>query len=241
MEDSLNYDLVKETILQAYELVPEAYHQRFREYRKIPAQSYVDFASKKSILFDRWVAACQAKNFSSLQCSWKSLRCLTDRLVTHLNEQKVESLAKAAVMAEDFSMTHKSFFPSSVRCKPPLETSQERGARKRIILWELCRARHRTGHVIANCAVLKVKNERRNGGQSHSTREGLINSVDSSLSPQSESYEAEAAFRLFTCGSAMSVPHRQEQSVTVLKNTVVAPSVLLTEALPVSETIDFVK
>ncbi len=34
LEDSLNYDVVKTAILRAYELVPEAYRQRFRNYIK---------------------------------------------------------------------------------------------------------------------------------------------------------------------------------------------------------------
>ncbi|KAJ8022637.1 Stress response protein nst1 [Holothuria leucospilota] len=34
IEDSMDYDKVKKAILQAYELVPEAYRQKFRKYRK---------------------------------------------------------------------------------------------------------------------------------------------------------------------------------------------------------------
>ncbi len=34
LEDRLNYDVVKTAVLRAYELVPEAYRQRFRNYKK---------------------------------------------------------------------------------------------------------------------------------------------------------------------------------------------------------------
>ncbi|KAJ8029613.1 hypothetical protein HOLleu_29053 [Holothuria leucospilota] len=34
IEDSMDYDKVKKAIFQAYELVPEAYRQKFRKYRK---------------------------------------------------------------------------------------------------------------------------------------------------------------------------------------------------------------
>ena len=33
-EQSPHYDIVKRTILKAYELVPEAYRQKFRSYKK---------------------------------------------------------------------------------------------------------------------------------------------------------------------------------------------------------------
>ena len=34
LEDSLLYEVVKTTVLRAYELVPEAYRQRFRTHKK---------------------------------------------------------------------------------------------------------------------------------------------------------------------------------------------------------------
>ena len=36
LEDGLRYDVVKNTVLRAYELVPEAYRQKFRNHRKLP-------------------------------------------------------------------------------------------------------------------------------------------------------------------------------------------------------------
>ncbi|KAJ8047221.1 Protein split ends [Holothuria leucospilota] len=53
IEDSMDYDKVKKAILQAYELVPEAYRQKFRKYRKADTQTYVEFAyQKKGISID---------------------------------------------------------------------------------------------------------------------------------------------------------------------------------------------
>ena len=45
LEQSSDYDKVKELILKAYELVPEAYRQEFRDCRKEPNQTHVEFAS----------------------------------------------------------------------------------------------------------------------------------------------------------------------------------------------------
>ena len=38
----------------AYELVPEAYRQKFRDCKEEPTQTHVEFARTKEQLFDRW-------------------------------------------------------------------------------------------------------------------------------------------------------------------------------------------
>ena len=47
LEQRSDYDKVKELILKAYELVPEAYRQKFRDCRKEPNQTHVEFARTK--------------------------------------------------------------------------------------------------------------------------------------------------------------------------------------------------
>lgn len=46
-------------------------------------------------------------------------QCLPERIV-YLNEQKVMSLAEAAVLADEFALTHKSVFVQSVRRETPI-------------------------------------------------------------------------------------------------------------------------
>ena len=62
LEQSSDYDKVKEVILKAYELVPEAYRQKFRNCRKVHDQTHVEFARTKEQLFDRW---CSSKKIGS--------------------------------------------------------------------------------------------------------------------------------------------------------------------------------
>ena len=50
---SSNYEHVKEAILKAYELVPEAYRQKFRNYLKYDSKTHVEFAREKENLFNR--------------------------------------------------------------------------------------------------------------------------------------------------------------------------------------------
>ena len=58
VEQSSNYEHVKEAILKAYELVPEPYRQKFRNYLKYDSKTHVEFAREKENLFNRW---CHSK------------------------------------------------------------------------------------------------------------------------------------------------------------------------------------
>ena len=51
-EDSKDYSQVKAAVLSAYELVPEAYRQKFRSWQKRSFQTYVEFAKQKEIKFE---------------------------------------------------------------------------------------------------------------------------------------------------------------------------------------------
>ena len=62
LDQSSDYDTVKNLILKAYELVPEAYRQKFRNCRKEHDQTHVEFARTKEQLFDRW---CSSKDIKS--------------------------------------------------------------------------------------------------------------------------------------------------------------------------------
>ena len=62
VEQSSSYDTVKEFILKAYKLVPEAYRQKFRNCKKENEQTHVEFARTKEQLFDRW---CSSKKIGS--------------------------------------------------------------------------------------------------------------------------------------------------------------------------------
>ena len=59
IDDSAQSDVVKSAILKAYELVPEAYRQKFQNTTKTDNQTYMEFAKVKESLFDRW---CTSKD-----------------------------------------------------------------------------------------------------------------------------------------------------------------------------------
>ena len=111
VEQSSNYEHVKEAILKAYELVPEAYRQKFRNYLKYDSKTHVEFAREKENLFNRW---CHSKEIGQDFKKLKQMVLLEEfkdkvrpDTRSHLDEQKVEELEKAAIMADDYALTHK--------------------------------------------------------------------------------------------------------------------------------------
>ena len=52
LAQSTDYDVIKKSVLKAYELVPEAYRQKFRNYKKFTEQTHVEFAREKICLRD---------------------------------------------------------------------------------------------------------------------------------------------------------------------------------------------
>ena len=59
-EQTSDYQFVKESILKAYQLIPEAYRQKFRNYKKESDKTHVEFSREKERLLDRW---CDSEDF----------------------------------------------------------------------------------------------------------------------------------------------------------------------------------
>lgn len=113
LEQSAVYDTVKASILHAYELVPEAYRQRLRNYTKSDRQTFVEFAREKENMFVRWCASKQVETKEQLRdliLLEEFKNCVPAVLATYLNEQKVSKLFDAAVMADEFALTHKGLY-----------------------------------------------------------------------------------------------------------------------------------
>ncbi|XP_070398848.1 uncharacterized protein [Nothobranchius furzeri] len=165
LSDSLDYECVKSAVLTAYELVPEAYRQRFRALtNKQPHQTFVEFAREKLLLFEKWVAASKVSSFTELKeliLLEEFKRCLPERTVLYLNEQKVATLSSAALLADEYSLTHRvsgELPPRDARRPPmmrPAHSSSVNAHQPRCVY---C---HRSGHVVKDCYKLKRKNEQK--------------------------------------------------------------------------------
>ena len=192
VEQSSSYDTVKELILKAYELVPEAYRQKFRNCKKENEQTHVEFARTKEQLFDRW---CSSKKIGSNHEKLRQLmlveefkRCINSDIKSFLDEKQVETLEAAARLADDYALTHKvsfinksnpsrrPFFPHSGSkhspSNPPGSHSQTitpkpkpSGENKdqNPLSQPICNYCKRTGHIISECLHLERKKEKQEG------------------------------------------------------------------------------
>ena len=192
VQQSSSYDTVKELILKAYELVPEAYRQKFRNCKKENEQTHVEFARTKEQLFDRW---CSSKKIGSDHEKLRQLmlvemfkRCINSDIKSFLDEKQVETLEAAARLADDYALTHKvsfinksnpsrrPFFPHSGSkhspSNPPGSHSQTitpkpkpsgENKAQNPLSQPICNYCKRTGHIISECLHLKRKKEKQEG------------------------------------------------------------------------------
>ena len=77
--------------MKAYELIPEAYHQKFRNCMKQDFPAYVKFTKENEVLFDCWCAAKQVDNdynkLRQLMLIKEFKKCLQSDVKMHLDEQ----------------------------------------------------------------------------------------------------------------------------------------------------------
>ena len=192
VEQSSSYDTVKELILKAYELVSEAYRQKFRNCKKENEQIHVEFARTKEQLFDRW---CSSKKIGSDHEKFRQLmlvqefkRCLNSDIKSFLDEKQVEILEAAARLAGDYALTHKvSFINKSIPLEDHFSHNQDPNIvlvihlaiiAKHLLLnpkssgenkdqnplsQPICNYCKKTGHIISECLHLKRMKEKQEG------------------------------------------------------------------------------
>ena len=89
--DSQKYSCVKAAVLKSYELVPEAYRQRFRFWKKYDKQSHLEFARDLTTNFNRWCNASEVETFEDL-CDLMILEqfknSVPPHVATYISEQK---------------------------------------------------------------------------------------------------------------------------------------------------------
>ncbi|XP_059810334.1 uncharacterized protein LOC132383417 [Hypanus sabinus] len=144
-EESENYEKVKEAILRTYELVPEAYRQKFRNLKKGWNQTYTEFAYEKCVLLDHWCAAEIVEedfwHLRELILTEEFKGCVLDDIQMYLNEKPNNSISEYARFADEYALTHKTKFSSNKssqrdrgngRESPPAEAEIPPGASGKI-------------------------------------------------------------------------------------------------------------
>ena len=251
MGDVSDYDKVKKAVLKAYELVPEAYRQRFRGTRKQDTQTHSEFAREKEQLFDRWCSSVQVENFAQLRemiLLEEFKRSVRQDVRLHLEEQRVEMLDEAARIADDYALTHKhtyKMYNDAQRSKnwnqhkktgaseqkdentPVMQSQQESTSTQKPIVCYKCR---KPGHIKPNCPLLQHKKTEpdahpnalvKNVTHSHSERIQLVD-----MDKVQKQYEP------FVSVGYVSLPDSDEaRKVKVLRDTGASQSLILESAL----------
>ena len=95
--------------MAAYEVVQEAYRQRFRSLRRKPWDHFLELA-RQEVVFDRGLAASNTYTFQELHQlmlveQFKSN--LPRPIELHLNDREITRLKQAAMTADAHKLTHR--------------------------------------------------------------------------------------------------------------------------------------
>ena len=107
---SSDYDTVKAIVLRAYDLVPEAYRQKFRNFRKTSEITFVEFSRRKENYFDDWVKSKEVDDFDNLRelmLVEEFKNSVPRDLKTHLEELKLDTVQEIAIAADEYALTHR--------------------------------------------------------------------------------------------------------------------------------------
>lgn len=110
LADCTDYDRLKRAILHSYELVPEAYRQRFRSCQKEEDQTYVKFFRQKETHFNRWTSAKDAtfdyEKLRQMILMEEFKSCLPSELKLFLDERRIDTTYEMAILADEYTLTH---------------------------------------------------------------------------------------------------------------------------------------
>ena len=252
VSQSQNYEYVKKVVLKAYELVPEAYRQRFRRARKRPEQTHVEFAREKTQLLDRWLTSKEVgesyEKFHQLILIEEFKRGVHPDVKTHLDEKVVENVHEAAVLADDYSLTHKLKFkskPNSNHANSQAKQSNDKGEShgKSTKTSEMsgssvsCKFCKKPGHTIDQC--YKVKNKQSNLAKQTATTSSptlCTVSVKPNISPpeNSPTEKVREDFKPFVFEGSVSLDD-VVKPIKIMRDTCSAQSLMLEGTLPFSE------
>lgn len=258
VRDSQIYSKVKETVLKAYELVPEAYRQRFRALRKGAQQTFTEFARELRIQFDRWRSVSQVEDFDSL-CELLLLEqfrnTLPENLSVYLTERNVQSAEAAAVLADEYVLTHKDVkrtnwrrpnssvdnvsvevpsLPANVKAEKKLRAFGDKS--------DQCAYCLNKGHWKKDCPALKAKMNRTKSDLKPALAassvttvvEGVdVNTAQGNLVLCSDEKLSYAPF--ITDGSVSLVGSDEKIPVKILRDTGASETFILESVLPFSE------
>ena len=254
-----DYSYVKELILKAYELVPEAYRQKFRNCRKEASQTFVEFARIKEQLFDRWCISKKIKDFDDLRqlvLIEEFKRCIGTGIRTFIDEQRVETLEDVARLSDDYALTHKSASASEHQYSEPRNTSHHvsHSNDRRVSEHKnlnpksmpfvptfkppVCSYCKKEGHLISECRKLKKKKAQTDSvGLVTSQKNCVVGETNSSVSGTKDNPMEMDIFEPFVHDGFVSLSKvgLDVVPIKVLRDTGASQSLIIADVLPFSK------
>ena len=231
-ENCADYDLVKAAVLKSFELVPEAYRQKFRTQRKTENQSYVEFLREKENALDKW---CDSKRIDGdagklrqLILAEEFLNCVPEEVRVHLSERKTDVTYEMAALADEYILTHRktkerTFTGNRVKFKaesspegrPKEENRRTFQSSSRTVVCYKC---GKAGHIAIRCQL--GKGPERNQTQPRKPQ-GAVTTTRGNQS-----------YRPWTKKGMIRGPHGGPVEVSILRDTGASQSLLLRNKLP---------
>ncbi|XP_041461220.1 uncharacterized protein LOC121412474 [Lytechinus variegatus] len=247
VEEGGCYEQLKSSVLRAYELVPEAHRQAFRNTKKGERDTYVDLVRKKVVHFERWLSSTGVNSFESLKelmLTEELKRSVSHELRQYLEERDVMNVQRSAVLLDEYVLTHKVVD----RSKPQGKVNQSVG--KKDYSWQdesqgsnntvksgnrqkpvpgPCYYCKQEGHRMSECSKLKKKREKEGFGERKVVPNALasVNRENRAVSVGYKPFVTEGFVSL--SGSSEEVPIR------ILRDTGATQTLLLANVLPFSE------
>ena len=227
-ENCADYDLVKAAVLKSFELVPEAYRQKFRTQRKTENQSYVEFLREKENALDKWCDSKRidgdAEKLRQLILAEEFLNCVPEEVRVHLSERKTDVTYEMAALADEYILTHrktkeKPYTGSKVKFKAELRPKEEnrrtfQSSSRTVVCFKCGKA----GHIAIRCQL--GKGPERNQTQPRKPQ-GAVTTPGGNQS-----------YRPWTEKGMIRGPHGGPVEVSILRDTGASQSLLLRNKLP---------
>ena len=227
-ENCADYDLVKAAVLKSFELVPEAYRQKFRTQRKTENQSYVEFLREKENALDKWCDSKRidgdAEKLRQLILAEEFLNCVPEEVRVHLSERKTDVTYEMAALADEYILTHrktkeKTFTGNRVKFKAELRPKEEnrrtfQSSSRTVVCYKCGKA----GHIAIRCQL--GKGPERNQTQPRKPQ-GAVTTPRGNQS-----------YRPWTKKGMIKGPHGGPVEVSILRDTGASQSLLLRNKLP---------
>ena len=227
-ENCADYDLVKAAVLKSFELVPEAYRQKFRTQRKTENQSYVEFLREKENALDKWCDSKRidgdAEKLRQLILAEEFLNCVPEEVRVHLSERRTDVTDEMAALADEYILTHrktkeKTFTGNRVKFKAELRPEEEnrrtfQSSSRTVVCYKCGKA----GHIAIRCQL--GKGPERNQTQPRKPQ-GAVTTPRGNQS-----------YRPWTKKGMIRGPHGGPVKVSILRDTGASQSLLLRSKLP---------